>query len=328
MAFVEGFPPVARHDARVLVLGSMPGAASLAAGRYYAHPRNAFWPIAGALFGFGADAPYDERLAGLTAAGVALWDVLAACERPGSLDAAIDRATARTNDFVAFFAAHPRLSAVACNGGAAHELFRRRVLPRLAAAGGIEVGQQRADRREDQTERQSDHCARHDEFEEVVAEREHRRACGTEHHARHDQSLGMAAVGQWREEQVSEESSDEAHTGDESEPRFAKAVGVLQVAERCEDDTVRRGDGERRRNEQYRVAPDGLGGKRRLDVGHGRAAARTSAPNAGHASRAHGPNSRSVSARQATLATGSTQRNVPVPPKCPKVDRLARSGIQ
>ncbi len=135
MAFVEGFPPVAREDARVLVLGSMPGAASLAAGRYYAHPRNAFWPIAGALFGFGADAPYDERLAGLTAAGVALWDVLAACERPGSLDAAIDRATARTNDFVAFFAAHPRLSAVACNGGAAHELFRRRVLPHLAAAG-------------------------------------------------------------------------------------------------------------------------------------------------------------------------------------------------
>ncbi|MFN9755203.1 MAG: DNA-deoxyinosine glycosylase, partial [Planctomycetota bacterium] len=65
----------------------MPGAASLAAGRDYAPPRNAFWPIAGALFGFGADAPYGERLAGLTAAGVALWDVLAACERPGSLDA-------------------------------------------------------------------------------------------------------------------------------------------------------------------------------------------------------------------------------------------------
>jgi hypoxanthine-DNA glycosylase len=135
VAFVESFPPVSRVDARLLVLGSMPGAASLAAGRYYAHPRNAFWPIAGALCGFDADAPYDERLAGLMANGIALWDVLAACERSGSLDAAIDRATARTNDFVAFFAAHPHLCAVACNGGAAHDLFRRRVLPQLVAAG-------------------------------------------------------------------------------------------------------------------------------------------------------------------------------------------------
>ena len=135
MAFVESFPPVARPDARVLVLGSMPGAASLAAGRYYAHPRNAFWPIVGDLCGVAADAPYADRLAGLTARGLALWDVLAACERAGSLDAAIDRATARPNDFVAFFAAHPRLVAVACNGGAAHELFRRRVLPTLTAAG-------------------------------------------------------------------------------------------------------------------------------------------------------------------------------------------------
>ncbi|MBM3973745.1 MAG: DNA-deoxyinosine glycosylase [Planctomycetes bacterium] len=137
MVFVESFPPVARADARVLVVGSMPGTASLAVSRYYAHPRNAFWPIMGTLCGFAASAPYDQRLARLTAAGVALWDVLAACERPGSLDAAIDRATARSNDFVAFFAAHPRLRAVACNGGAAHDLFRRRVLPRLVAAGFV-----------------------------------------------------------------------------------------------------------------------------------------------------------------------------------------------
>ena len=135
MAFVESFPPVSRPDARVLVLGSMPGAASLAAGRYYAHPRNAFWPIVGGVCGVAADAPYAARLAGLVARGIALWDVLATCERAGSLDAAIDRATARANDFVPFFAAHPRLEAVACNGGAAHELFRRRVLPALAAAG-------------------------------------------------------------------------------------------------------------------------------------------------------------------------------------------------
>jgi len=135
VAFVESFPPVARADARVLVLGSMPGAASLAAGRYYAHPRNAFWPIVGGVCGVAADAPYAARLAGLVARGIALWDVLATCERAGSLDAALYRATARANDFVPFFAAHPRLVAVACNGGAAHELFRRRALPALAAAG-------------------------------------------------------------------------------------------------------------------------------------------------------------------------------------------------
>ena len=87
---VCSFPPAFRTDARVLILGSMPGEASLAAGRYYAHPRNAFWPIMGALFGAGAELPYDQRLARLNAAGVALWDVIARCRRPGSLDSAIE----------------------------------------------------------------------------------------------------------------------------------------------------------------------------------------------------------------------------------------------
>lgn len=131
MPVVRSFPPVARPDARVLVLGSMPGAASLAAGRYYAHPRNAFWPIVAALGGAPANADYEQRTAALVARGLALWDVLQACEREGSLDAAIDLATAATNDFAAFFRAHPQIVAVACNGGTAHEVFRRRVLPTL-----------------------------------------------------------------------------------------------------------------------------------------------------------------------------------------------------
>jgi hypoxanthine-DNA glycosylase len=116
----------------------MPGAASLAAGRYYAHPRNAFWLIVGALCGVAPSASYEERLAALVAHGIALWDVLQACERQGSLDAAIDLATAATNDFAAFFRAHPRIAVVACNGGTAYDVFCRRVVPTLASPPAVQ----------------------------------------------------------------------------------------------------------------------------------------------------------------------------------------------
>jgi len=127
MTVVAGFPPIARDDARVLVLGTMPGVASLAAGAYYAHPRNAFWGIMAVLVGFDVGAPYGERAAALRAAGIALWDVLDACRRPGSLDTAIDPETIVVNDFKGFFAAHPRIGHVFFNGGKAAELFRRHV---------------------------------------------------------------------------------------------------------------------------------------------------------------------------------------------------------
>jgi len=137
-SLVCSFPPAARPDARVLVLGTMPGVASLSAGRYYAHPRNVFWPIAAQALGFDAGLPYAARLAALNAAGVALWDVLAACERPGSLDADIVPASAQPNDFVAFLAAHPRVARICFNGAKAHALFRRHVLPGLADVAGLE----------------------------------------------------------------------------------------------------------------------------------------------------------------------------------------------
>lgn len=133
MVCVRSFPPVVGPSARVLVLGSMPGSASLRAQRYYAHPQNAFWPIVGAVLGFDPGLDYAARLAALTARGVALWDVLLSCERDGSLDRAITPASMRTNDFAGLFAAHPGLRAVLCNGGTACRLFRRLVLPQLGA---------------------------------------------------------------------------------------------------------------------------------------------------------------------------------------------------
>lgn len=131
MPLVRSFAPVARADARVLILGSMPGVASLAAGRYYAHPRNAFWPIVAAIAGFDAAAAYEQRLAALQQRGIALWDVLQSCERDGSLDGDIEAASMQPNDFAGFLAAHRRIAAVLCNGGTAFTLFTRRVLRTL-----------------------------------------------------------------------------------------------------------------------------------------------------------------------------------------------------
>lgn len=132
---IESFAPVTTRHARVLILGTMPGVASLQAQQYYAHPRNAFWPIMAALLGFEVTLPYEQRLAQLTANRIAVWDVLASSHRPGSLDADIARDSEQPNDFVSLFAQCRQLRAVACNGGTAHALFRRHVLPVVELAG-------------------------------------------------------------------------------------------------------------------------------------------------------------------------------------------------
>lgn len=129
MPQVHSFPPIENRKARVLILGSMPGAASLRAGQYYAHPHNAFWPIMGALAGADPALPYRVRTAALKAAGIALWDVLASCDREGSLDADIRHDSVVANDFPGFFAAHPHLTDVFFNGGMAQTCFRRHVMP-------------------------------------------------------------------------------------------------------------------------------------------------------------------------------------------------------
>lgn len=140
MSAVESFPPIVAPGARVLILGSMPGVASLSAGQYYAHPRNAFWRILGASLGFAAGAPYAERVAGLQAGGVAVWDVLRTCVRPGSLDAAIERSSEVPNDVVGLLAEHPSIRRVCFNGGTAAAAFRRHVSPeRLDALGPLDL---------------------------------------------------------------------------------------------------------------------------------------------------------------------------------------------
>jgi hypoxanthine-DNA glycosylase len=132
-ARIRSFDPIARRDARTLILGSMPGAASLAAGRYYAHPRNAFWRIMAELLGFDPQAPYATRARALCAARVALWDVLHSCVRRGSLDTMIVNDSEVANDFRAFFRAHPRIDTVCFNGAKAEASYRRHVLPGIAA---------------------------------------------------------------------------------------------------------------------------------------------------------------------------------------------------
>jgi hypoxanthine-DNA glycosylase len=128
---IRGFPPIADAKACTLVLGSMPGVASLAAREYYAFRHNQFWRIAGELCGFAPDAPYAERAAGLRRCRIALWDVLASCIRPGSLDASIRADSVRVNDFARFLARHPRIRRVCFNGRMAESAWRRHVAPAL-----------------------------------------------------------------------------------------------------------------------------------------------------------------------------------------------------
>ncbi len=130
MSEASGFHAQVRADCRVLVLGSMPGVASLQAGQYYAHPRNRFWPVMAALCGFDAGLAYPQRLAALQAAGGGLWDVLARCRRQGSLDSAIERGSEEPVALAAQLVHWPALAVVACNGTAAAQLYRRH----LAAA--------------------------------------------------------------------------------------------------------------------------------------------------------------------------------------------------
>ncbi len=126
-----GFAPIVGADPTVLILGSLPGVRSIEAGEYYAHARNAFWPIMRKLYG--VEGGYAERCAQLTRHGVAVWDVLRSSVRPGSLDADIQQETAQPNDFAEFFSTHSSVARIGFNGRKAEDLYRRLVLPKLNA---------------------------------------------------------------------------------------------------------------------------------------------------------------------------------------------------
>lgn len=129
----RGFAAVSRADARVLVLGTLPGRVSLETGEYYAQPRNAFWPIMAKLMGTSHELSYEDRKRRLIENRIALWDVLAAGYRPGSLDSAIQMTTAAPNDFRTFFDIHPCIELICFNGKKAAKIYEDKVLPDLPA---------------------------------------------------------------------------------------------------------------------------------------------------------------------------------------------------
>jgi len=129
---LTSFLPIASPDARVLILGSMPGKRSLELQQYYAHSRNSFWYIMDKICGVKLEIPYAERVTKMTTAGIAIWDVLQHCERESSLDSDIIADTEVPNDFVSFLSTHPHIQSVFFNGKKTEKVFRKRVLPTLA----------------------------------------------------------------------------------------------------------------------------------------------------------------------------------------------------
>ena len=122
---IEGFEPVARADARILILGSMPSVESLRQGFYYAHPRNAFWRILAATFQTQIPETVESKKALLTEHKIALWDTAHSCVREGSLDSNIRQAVA--NDFPALYRCCPEIQKILFNGATAENLYRKLV---------------------------------------------------------------------------------------------------------------------------------------------------------------------------------------------------------
>jgi len=132
MSQIQSFKPIAASDARILILGSMPGKASLLAGQYYAHPRNLFWPLLGEILDLDPSLAYEERCLQLKQQKIALWDVLKTCTRSSSLDSDIIMSSVVTNDFGSFLKTHPNIRTICFNGAKAEALFQKHVIPLIA----------------------------------------------------------------------------------------------------------------------------------------------------------------------------------------------------
>ena len=130
MNSISSFTPVANENAKILILGSMLSDVSLQEQEYYAHQRNAFWPIMSSLFNTGSDQKdYSQRKNMLIENRIALWDVLQSCYRKGSLDTAIEMDSVIVNDFFQFFTKHIEIKKVCFNGAKAEAVYVKYVLP-------------------------------------------------------------------------------------------------------------------------------------------------------------------------------------------------------
>ena len=130
---LKGFAPISDNRAKILILGSMPSVKSLEQGQYYGHPRNAFWKIMATITGVSAEADYLQRCQAIKDRGIALWDVIGECIRPGSLDSDIDINSIKANALLPFKEEHPSLEIIALNGGTAYKLFKQHFLLAIPA---------------------------------------------------------------------------------------------------------------------------------------------------------------------------------------------------
>jgi TDG/mug DNA glycosylase family protein len=130
-AFIHSFSAITKENVRSLILGSMPGKASLVAKEYYAHPRNNFWKFMQSLKNIQLSVPYEMRCKQLADSGIALWDVLKTCTRTSSLDSDIVESSIVANDFEGFLSKHSNISTIYFNGAKAEQIYLKYVLPKL-----------------------------------------------------------------------------------------------------------------------------------------------------------------------------------------------------
>ncbi|SFM95018.1 DNA-deoxyinosine glycosylase [Nitrosomonas communis] len=128
--FIIALPPILPKRAHTLILGSIPGAKSLELNQYYAHPQNQFWRFMGDIFGASPSIPYEERIKVLKQKGIAVWDVLKACNRYGSMDADIKNPV--VNDFECFYQDNPSIKLVVFDSSSAENFYKRLVQPTLS----------------------------------------------------------------------------------------------------------------------------------------------------------------------------------------------------
>ncbi len=131
MVLLKGLPPILGEAPKILILGSMPSVASLEKQQYYGHPRNAFWRIMAQLNGFEWQPDYAANVDEVCRRGIAVWDVIGECQRPGSLDSSIVKGSEKINSIVELLSDQPGICRIGLNGGTAAQLFRRHCLPAL-----------------------------------------------------------------------------------------------------------------------------------------------------------------------------------------------------